>query len=368
MIRKKHLSVISAALALAMLMLMLLGGCGAKDNTAEPAETVPAADPVSVTEPAEEPEAEPAEEPETAAEAPEAEQPEAEPAQEPETAIEAPEAEQTEAEPEPARQDGERFEAVIILEGMAETVRYEHIRNEALGFEMDYDYESFVRVSEADRERFISCWDDAENPENYLELTRSTLDAAAAADAIGETLSKDYEINRDDAFPLELAGSCIRIDASADVGGLTMPEQLQMVYIIPASDGCRIATAHYAIEASEGFGRRFHYIMDSFAVIDGQEEGRLSAEQALAAVRNYCLSRDPELESMLNDGEHELYWDVQSSDDSEIVILFRSYTGALIRYYVDPVSGETFVTEFVPGITADEERTDESLNVRDYLD
>ena len=71
---------------------------------------------------------------------------------------------------------------------------------------------------------------------------------------------------------------------------------------------------------------------------------------------------------MLNDGEHELYWDVQSSDDSEIVILFRSYTGALIRYYVDPVSGETFVTEFVPGITADEERTDESLNVRDYLD
>ena len=147
-----------------------------------------------------------------------------------------------------------------------------------------------------------------------------------------------------------------------------MPEQLQMVYIIPASDGCRIATAHYAIEASEGFGRRFHYIMDSFAVIDGQEEGRLSAEQALAAVRNYCLSRDPELESMLNDGEHELYWDVQSSDDSEIVILFRSYTGALIRYYVDPISGETFVTEFVPGITADEERTDESLNVRDYLD
>ena len=48
-----------------------------------------------------------------------------------------------------------------------------------------------------------------------------------------------------------------------------MPDQLQMVYIIAAPDGCRIATAHYAIEASEGFGRRFHYMMDTFSVIAG---------------------------------------------------------------------------------------------------
>ena len=42
---------------------------------------------------------------------------------------------------ETGRQDGERFETTIILEGMEEKVRYEHIRDEALGFEMDYDYE-----------------------------------------------------------------------------------------------------------------------------------------------------------------------------------------------------------------------------------
>ncbi len=56
---------------------------------------------------------------------------------------------------------------------MEETVRYEHVRNTALGFEMDYDFESFVRRSEPDRECFISVYDDPEAPENYLEVTFS---------------------------------------------------------------------------------------------------------------------------------------------------------------------------------------------------
>ena len=60
--------------------------------------------------------------------------------------------------------------------------------------------------------------------------------------------------------------------------------------------------------------------------------------------------------------------EVSSSDESRIVVLFRSYTGAQIRYYIDPLSGETYVTESVPGITAGEERTDESLNAWDYID
>ena len=34
---------------------------------------------------------------------------------------------------------------------------------------------------------------------------------------------------------------------------------------------------------------------------------------------------------------------------------------------LNPVSGDTYVTEFVPGITADEERTDESFNVKEYF-
>ena len=166
----------------------------------------------------------------------------------------------------PSRQDGERFEDVIILEGMEEPVKYEHIRNAALGFEIDYDYESFTRNREAERERFISVYDDPQHPENYLEISCSAEDAETAATSVMETLSQEYEIIREDYF-LEKAGSCIRIDASEAKGGGWMPEHLQQVYVIPAPDGCRIASEHYAIEASEGFGRRFSYIMHTFTVI-----------------------------------------------------------------------------------------------------
>ena len=167
---------------------------------------------------------------------------------------------------ESERQPGERFETVIIMEGMEETVRYEHIRNDTIGFEMDYDYESFARRSETDRECFISVYDNSDKPENYLEVTYSAQDAETVAASIGEALSNEYEISRS-SYPLDCAGSCIRIDASEVKDGGRMPELLQMVYIIPASDGCRVATAHYSIESAEGFGRRFSYLMHTFSVI-----------------------------------------------------------------------------------------------------
>ena len=74
------------------------------------------------------------------------------------------------------------------------------------------------------------------------------------------------------------------------------------------------------------------------------------------------------LENIEKEGEYPVYWEVISSDENEIVILFRSYTGAQIRYYIDPVLGDTYVTEFVPQITNEEEKTDEEFNIRDYLD
>ena len=89
-----------------------------------------------------------------------------------------------EAEAFPARADGERFEDVIMIEGMEETVRYEHVKSAAFGFEMDYDYENFVRRSDADCERFVSVWDNAAEPENYIEVRSDTGNAELVADAI----------------------------------------------------------------------------------------------------------------------------------------------------------------------------------------
>lgn len=268
---------------------------------------------------------------------------------------------------EPARQDGERFEAVIILEGMEETVRYEHVRNESIGFEMDYDYESTVRQSEAERERFISVYDDPADPENYLELTFSAENADAASASVKETLSQEYEL-LEGTRTLDRAGDCIRIEASELKGGGGMPRLLQAVYFIPAADGCIVAAEHFSVESAEGFGRRFSYMLNTLEVIDRNGKRILSDEQALSAVRNYCCAVNPELESMVSGGEHRIYWEISSSDEDGIVVLYRSYTGAQIRYYIDRLTGDAYSTEFVPGITPEEERTEESLNVWDYTD
>lgn len=167
------------------------------------------------------------------------------------------------------RKDGERFESVITIEGMEETVHYEHIRNESIGFEMDYDYENFQRRSEADRECFISVWDDAASPENYLEIKHLSQDPEAAAASIAEELSDRYDVGRS-TFTLEQAGDCIRLDASVDANNTSqMMDQLQMIYVIPASDGCFVATEHYYIVESEGFGRRFSSMMHTFSPIAG---------------------------------------------------------------------------------------------------
>ena len=97
------------------------------------------------------------------------------------------------------------------------------------------------------------------------------------------------------------------------------------------------------------------------------ETGRkLSDEQALSAIKSYCCISNPDLEDIVNAGEYPVYWEISSSDEHEIVVLFRSYTGAQNRYYIDRNTGDTYVTEFVPGVFTEEERTDESFNVRDY--
>ena len=267
---------------------------------------------------------------------------------------------------EPVRQDGERFDSIIMLEGMEETVHYEHIRRDDLGFEIDYDYEAFTRQSAPDRERFISVWDDPTNPENFMELIHRPEDAATVAAFVSEAFSKEYDII---TVPRELnyAGNCTMIEASVIKGTNNMAEQIQDVYIIPASDGCIVATTHSFIVESEGFGHRFNYMLNDMRLIDRSSGRTLTDEQAVTAIRNYCIAGNPSLQEIVNAGEYPTYWELASSDADQVVVLFRSYTGAQVRYYIDRATGDAYVTEFVPGITPEEQRMEESLNVWQYL-
>ena len=169
---------------------------------------------------------------------------------------------------EPGRQDGERFEAVIVLEGMEETVLYEHVVNEALGFAMDYDCESFVRTSGSDRERFSSVWEDAADPQDYLELSFRSGDPDTVAEAVRAELAPVYELY-ETTRDLDGAGEVLYIEASVLKGTNNMADTLRLVYIIPAGDGCLVAEEHLVAEASEGFGRRFAYMLDTLTLLGG---------------------------------------------------------------------------------------------------
>ena len=162
---------------------------------------------------------------------------------------------------ETRRQDGERFEGVIMLEGMQETVKYEHVRNDSIGIELDYDYENFERHSDSGSERFVSRYDAGTS----LDIGYSPESAEKMADSFAETFSMAYDIVRE-PYTLAKAGSCIRIDASATKDGQT-PDLLQAVYIIPAGEGSIVAGVQYSFEAADGFGKRFNEILNTLEII-----------------------------------------------------------------------------------------------------
>ena len=164
------------------------------------------------------------------------------------------------------RKDGERFESTIMIEGMEETIKCEHIRNEELGFELDYDYETFGRKKETDFERLVSIYDDAAEPYNYLDVTFRKEEAENVSKTISEELSKEYDISQD-SFKLENAGGCIRINASTMKATGDISNLMQVVYIIPTSEGSLIATAHYTFESAEGFGTRMADIVNTLTPI-----------------------------------------------------------------------------------------------------
>ena len=229
--KKKTVSRIVVTVAAAAMLTAMLGGCSGKKEATETSEPVVVLEPQTTNEP--DVTSEPVEESGTKS----------------------------------GREDGERFDETIIMEGMEETVHYEHVVSFPIGMEMDYDYESFKRITEPEVLKFVSVYDNEENPENYLEVTFSTEDADSVIASVSEELSKDYDILTVDR-ELDHAGTCTRIEASVIKGTNNMADQIVAVYVIPAEDGCRIAKAHYSAEAAEGFGRRFNYLINTIYVLD----------------------------------------------------------------------------------------------------
>ena len=169
-----------------------------------------------------------------------------------------------EPEAETGMKDGERYEATILLEGSEEKVGYEHAISKNVGFEIDFEYDSLNRVTESDRERFNSVFDSVEDAWNYLDITASAESADSVAEALTASLSNDFDSVEKHPITLDKSGECIYILAYGAKDG---SGKMQAVFVVPATDGCRVAEAHYTIESAEGFGARFGNMMNTFSPI-----------------------------------------------------------------------------------------------------
>ena len=90
----------------------------------------------------------------------------------------------------------------------------------------------------------------------------------------------------------------------------------------------------------------------------------VTAEMALEGVSNYCHSEydwsvadeNPDLMSVTMGEETE----------TEYKVVFRSYTGALVNFYVDKSSGSTRKVEYVPALDLESEAG--TINLFDYIE
>ena len=85
---------------------------------------------------------------------------------------------------------------------------------------------------------------------------------------------------------------------------------------------------------------------------------------ALEGVSNYCHSTYDW--SVAETNPSIMGVEMGEETDSAYLVVFRSYTGALVNFYVDKKSGITRMVENVPALDVKEEAG--TINLFDYLD
>lgn len=93
----------------------------------------------------------------------------------------------------------------------------------------------------------------------------------------------------------------------------------------------------------------------------------LTDEEALSAFTNYLYFKVKNLQAILDEGKYPCTWGIASSSKNKVMIMYKSHTGALLRYHIDRNSGKTYVTSYSVESNS-YYRTKETLNVRDYID
>lgn len=95
-----------------------------------------------------------------------------------------------------------------------------------------------------------------------------------------------------------------------------------------------------------------------------ESQSKITAEMAFEGVTNYCHSEYDW--SMAKDNPDIMGVQMGEDSDSAYQVVFRSYTGAFVNFYVDKTSGTTRMEEYVPNLNV---RNDVgTIDIFDYID
>ena len=100
---------------------------------------------------------------------------------------------------------------------------------------------------------------------------------------------------------------------------------------------------------------------------DAQTEDTLrtiTADMAYEGVNNYCHSAYDW--SVAKDNPDIMYLTMGEETDSTYQVVFRSYTGAFVHFYVNKTSGATRMVEIVPSLNVEKES--DTIDLFDYLE
>ena len=92
-------------------------------------------------------------------------------------------------------------------------------------------------------------------------------------------------------------------------------------------------------------------------------KSEITEEMAFEGVNNYCHSKYDW--SIAKENPSIMYVQMGEETDSAYQVVFRSYTGAFVNFYVDKASGKTRMEEYVPTLDIKEEAG--TIDIFDYL-
>ena len=90
----------------------------------------------------------------------------------------------------------------------------------------------------------------------------------------------------------------------------------------------------------------------------------ITADMAYEGINNYCHSAYDW--SVAKDNPDIMYLTMGEETDSAYQVVFRSYTGAFVHFYVNKTSGTTRMVEKVPSLNVEEDAG--TIDLFDYLE